>query len=95
MSPPFTQFSKKSVPLQCRIQMGTAFCIILIHVWVQSFDIGVDHILCLETVNYGYITVLLYTYLQHKNKIVNFVISSFLRMSFSKRDVSEITSEIY
>jgi hypothetical protein len=78
MSPPFAQFFKKSVPLQCRIKMGMVFRIILIYVWVQSFDIGVEHILCLETVNYGYVTVLLYTYLPHKNKIANFVISSFL-----------------
>ena len=35
---------------------GDAFFIILIFVWVQSFDIGVEHILCLETVNYRYIT---------------------------------------
>ena len=54
MSPPFTQFFKKSVPLQCCIHVGMLFCI-PIFVWVQSFDIGVEHILCLETVNYGYI----------------------------------------
>jgi len=34
---------------------GDLFCIILIFVLVQSFDIGFEHILCLETVNYRYI----------------------------------------